>query len=325
VRHDIFDRDLPSPPTLVTVQHDGRSIDAVAQATKHGFVFLFDRTNGQPLFPVEYQTFPMSTVPGEVANIRQPLPTMPKPFARQVLTADLLTNRTPEAHASALEQFKTFRSGGQFLPFVVDKQTVVFPGFGGGAEWGGQAFDPESGLYYVNANDVPFTGGLTPDAAGLNSEALYLRNCGACHLATRQGTPPDVPSLVGIGDCKTVPDIVPDALLLCAVTRRTGACPAAHASRRHQSPPWRLGRLDRDRDRGASARYRRVCGAAKSGHDGRDQSCSASAWARLSLNAATRAGAWAARYAAHCFVSIPPLIISMTSTWSLRRGDLSFM
>jgi len=165
VRHDIWDRDLPSPPSLITIRRGGRTMDAVAQSTKHGFVFVFDRVTGEPVFPIEERPFPKSDVPGEVASATQPIPTLPKPFARQLLTADLLTNRTPEAHAWALEQLKAFRSEGQFVPLGVDKQTVVFPGFDGGAEWGGQAFDPATGLYYVNANDLAWTGGLQPAAA----------------------------------------------------------------------------------------------------------------------------------------------------------------
>jgi quinoprotein glucose dehydrogenase len=171
VRHDIWDRDLPSPPNLVTVRRDGRSIDAVAQSTKHGYVFLFDRTDGTPLFPIEYRDFPPSGVPGEIAARAQPIPTLPKPFARQQLTEDLLTTRTPEMRQWALDQFRTFKSGGQFVPLEVDKQTVIFPGFDGGAEWGGQAFDPESGLYYVNANDLAWTGGLAPVGPGRSGEA----------------------------------------------------------------------------------------------------------------------------------------------------------
>ncbi len=163
VRHDLWDRDFPSPPSLVTLHQAGRTIEAVAQATKHGYVFVFDRTTGEPVFPIEMTPAPASTVAGEVANRQQPLPVTPKPFARQRLTEDLLTNRTPEAHAWALQQFKTFRSDGQFVPLATDKPTVVFPGFDGGAEWGGQAFDPATGLYYVNANDLAWTGELAPN------------------------------------------------------------------------------------------------------------------------------------------------------------------
>jgi quinoprotein glucose dehydrogenase len=207
VRHDMWDRDLPSPPTLVTVLHDGRSVDAVAQATKHGFLFLFDRVSGEPLFPIEYKTFPPSSLPGEVAATTQPIPTRPAPFARQLLTADLLTDRTPAVHAWALEQFKTFRSEGQFVPFSVERPTVIFPGYDGGAEWGGQAFDPETHLYYVNANDLAWTGQMAPNTGGQSGKALYLQNCAACHRDDRLGTPPQIPSLVGIAQRKSFADI----------------------------------------------------------------------------------------------------------------------
>ena len=207
VRHDIWDRDLPSPPSLVTVKRDGKTIDAVAQTTKHAFVFLFDRVTGKPLFPIEYRKYPASDVPGEVAAETQPLPTAPPPFSRQRLTKEMLTTRTPEAHKWALEQFATFRSEGQFLPFTVGKQTIIFPGYDGGAEWGGSAFDPESGLLYVNANDLPWTGGLAPAEAPKSGRAVYLRDCATCHRDDRQGTPPQIPSLVGIGDRRSRADI----------------------------------------------------------------------------------------------------------------------
>ena len=133
---------FPSPPALVTVMHDGKRVDAVAQATKQGFVFVFDRVTGKPLFPIEERPFPASTVPGEMTSKTQPIPLAPAPYARQLLTADMLTTRTPEAHRWAVEQFKSFRSDGLFIPFSVDKQTIIFPGFDGGAEWGGPAIDP---------------------------------------------------------------------------------------------------------------------------------------------------------------------------------------
>jgi quinoprotein glucose dehydrogenase len=208
VRHDIWDRDFPSPPSLVTVRRDGRTIDAVAQATKQGSVYVFDRVTGQPVFPIEYTTFPASTVPGEVASAQQPLPTLPKPFARQRLTEDLLTNRTPEARAWALEQFRTFRSDGQFVPLAIEKPTVIFPGYDGGAEYGGQAFDAATGLWYVNANDLAWTGQLAPATGGQSGQALYLANCGTCHRDDRVGSPGSVPSLVGIGDRKSFAEIL---------------------------------------------------------------------------------------------------------------------
>ena len=146
VKHDIWDRDLPSPPSLITVRRDGKNVDAVAITTKTGHVFVFDRTNGTPLFPIEYKKYPASNISGEVASETQPLPTKPEPFARQLLTADMVTRRTPQAHAAAMAQFKKMVSNGQFVPPSVGKDTVSFPGMDGGAEWGGSAFDPDTGL-----------------------------------------------------------------------------------------------------------------------------------------------------------------------------------
>jgi quinoprotein glucose dehydrogenase len=198
VKHDIWDRDLPAPPVLVTVKRDGKTIDAVAQATKHGQVFLFDRTNGTPLFPIEYRKYAASTMEGEVTSATQPMPVKPVPFARQLLTRDLLTNRTPEAHKWALEQFDTFKSDGQFAPFEAGRDTVVFPGYDGGAEWGGQAFDPSSGLLFVNANDLAWTGALEPNIPAASSRELYASQCAVCHAANMAGNEGQAPSLIGV-------------------------------------------------------------------------------------------------------------------------------
>src|SRR5712692_1322692 len=200
VHHDLWDRDFPSAPVLLTVKRDGRGIDAVAQTTKQGFVYLFDRTNGNPLFPIEYRKVPPSTVPGEVAASEQPLPARPAPFARQLLTEDLLTTRTPEAHQWALEKFKKFRSEGQFVPFSVGINTVVFPGFDGGAEWGGPAVDVETEIIYINSNDVPWTGALAPNTGSNSPRSIYLSQCGICHGEKMAGSPPALPSLVGVGE-----------------------------------------------------------------------------------------------------------------------------
>ena len=198
VHHDIWDRDFPSPPALVTVKHDGKMVDAVAQTTKQGFVFVFDRVSGKPLFPIEERPFPASDVPGEVASHTQPIPLGPLPFARQRLTADMLTTRTPEAHDWAVEQFRSFHSDGPFVPFSVDKQTVVFPGFDGGGEWGGPAVDARTGIIYVNSNDLPWTGGLTADKQGSPGEITYQTQCALCHASDLRGNPPAFPSLVDI-------------------------------------------------------------------------------------------------------------------------------
>jgi quinoprotein glucose dehydrogenase len=199
VKHDMWDRDFPAPPVLVTVNHDGKKVDAVAQTTKQGFVFLFDRTNGNPLFPIECRKYPPSNVPGEVAAQQQCLPAKPAPYARQLLTENLLSERTPEVHQWALEKFRSFRSEGQFVPFSVGKDTVIFPGFDGGAEWGGAAADPGTGILYVNANEMAWTGALAENSAEDTPKALYLSQCAVCHGEKMAGSPPAIPSLVGVG------------------------------------------------------------------------------------------------------------------------------
>lgn len=207
VHHDIWDRDFPSPPALVRVKHDGKLVDAVAQTTKSGFVYLFDRATGEPLFPIESRKYPASEVTGESAAESQPLPLKPAPFARQRLTEDVLTNRTPEVHQWALTEFAKFRSAGQFVPLAVGQETVVFPGFDGGAEWGGSAFDPESGLLYVNANDIAWTGGLAENRRGNSGRQLYLTNCASCHGDALAGTPPSIPSLVDLRGHRTLEQV----------------------------------------------------------------------------------------------------------------------
>lgn len=207
VRHDIWDRDLPAPPALLTVKRDGKQVDAIAQTTKQGFVYLFDRAKGKPLFPIEYKKFPASDVPGEVAAAEQPLPTKPAPYARQSISEDTLTTRTPEVHQWALEHFRKFRSEGQFVPFSVGKDTVVLPGFDGGAEWGGPAVDRETEILYVNANEVPWTGALTEDTGEGSVRSIYLSQCGVCHGEKMEGSPPEMPSLVGAVDRNTPAEV----------------------------------------------------------------------------------------------------------------------
>jgi quinoprotein glucose dehydrogenase len=201
VHHDIWDRDFSSPPTLVTVTHDGKKVDAVAQTTKQGFVYLFDRANGTPLFPVESHQYPASDLPGEVAAKEQPLPTKPAPYARQRLTEDMLTNRTPEAHQLAVEQFRTYRSDGQFVPLSTKQNTIIFPGFDGGAEWGGPAFDPGSGILYVNSNEMAWVAELAENTGDpLSGKGIYQSQCTICHRDDMKGSPPLFPSLVSVSD-----------------------------------------------------------------------------------------------------------------------------
>jgi quinoprotein glucose dehydrogenase len=200
VKHDIWDRDFPSAPALVTLKRDGKNVEAVAQTTKQGFVYVFERATGKPLFPIEYHNYPPSTIPGEVAATEQPLPIKPAPYARQLLTEDMLTNRTPAVHQWALEQFQKSRSEGQFVPFSIGKDTVIFPGFDGGAEWGGPAVDSETATIYINSNEMAWMAALAENTdSGNGPKATYLSQCAVCHGDQMTGSPPATPSLIGIG------------------------------------------------------------------------------------------------------------------------------
>ena len=208
VRHDLWDRDFPAPPTLVRVRHDGAMVDAVAQITKSGHVFLFDRATGKPLFPIAERAVPPSEVDGEATAARQVLPLQPPPFARQAFTEEIVTRRTPEAHAAVLERLRKVRSAGQFVPPSLEG-TVIFPGFDGGAEWGGAAFDPASGMLYVNANEMAWILRLVPAPAGRESSGrgLYNARCAGCHRQDLQGSPPEFPALAGIARKRTRDEI----------------------------------------------------------------------------------------------------------------------
>jgi glucose dehydrogenase len=221
VHHDIWDRDFPSPPALFTLERDGQRIDALAQTTKQGYLWVFNRLTGQPLFPIHEKPFPPSTVSGEVTSPTQPVPDLPAPFARQRLTADMLTTRTPEAHAWAVKAFSEFRSDGQFIPLAVGKQTIVFPGFDGGAEWGGPAIDPATNILYVNATEMAWTGGLVPATkSGSPGERLYSNQCAVCHGVDRAGSPPAFPSLINIDKRLT------DVKITAAIRQGTGRMPS---------------------------------------------------------------------------------------------------
>jgi len=199
VKHDVLDRDLPSAPTLVSLRINGKRVDALAQTTKQGFVFVLDRDTGKPVFPLETVPAPPSDVPGEVSNATYLRPKLPAPLARQTLSAADLTTRTPEAAGWARAQFAQVRSDGPFKPLTVGADTTIYPGFDGGAEWGGPAWDAESGLLYVNANEMAWLGSLAPNDIGRSTgKSIYLRDCAACHGDSGQGSPPQFPALTGI-------------------------------------------------------------------------------------------------------------------------------
>jgi quinoprotein glucose dehydrogenase len=200
IRHDVWDWDFPAAPSLVTVTRDGRPVDAVAQITKYGYVYVLDRRTGRSLFPVAYRKAPPSPIEGEKLAEAQPYPVKPPPFTRQGLTESMLTTRTPEAHAAVVERFRQMASG-MFAP-PLERGTIVFPGFDGGAEWGGAAFDPDSALLYVNANEMPWIVRLIPN----NDTSLYKVNCATCHREDRKGSP-SAPSLENIGQRRSRDEI----------------------------------------------------------------------------------------------------------------------
>lgn len=205
VKHDVWDRDFPVSPRLVTLMRDGSRVDAVAQVTKSGHVFVFERETGESLFPIEYREVPASDVDGEVLATTQPLPLKPPPFARQIFTEDMITRRTAEAYESVLKRFLKVRSGDQFTPPSIEG-TIVFPGYDGGGEWGGSAFDPDSGILYVNSNEMPWILTLVEIAdlkSGATARSLYVDLCASCHADDLSGTPPEFPSLLGISDRAT--------------------------------------------------------------------------------------------------------------------------
>ena len=212
VHHDVWDRDLPAPPNLLTVQRNGKSIAAVAQVTKSGHVFVFNRETGEPLFPIEERAVPKSDLQGESTWPTQPLPLKPEPFARQIFSADQITDVSPESHRAALEKFSKLRPHTPFAP-PSREGTIIFPGFDGGAEWGGAAVDPQ-GILYVNANEMPWILTMVenkskPDATLSSGQQIYGQICATCHGVNRSGDPARAfPSLEKIGEKLKKPDIV---------------------------------------------------------------------------------------------------------------------
>lgn len=213
VRHDIWDRDLPAPPNLVTVRMSGQERDAVAQVTKSGHLFLLDRETGEPLFPVEERSFPASDLRGEEAWPVQRIPVKPAPFARQRFDEEDITDISPQAHAYVREQFLKTRSDGQFVP-PSTQGTMIYPGFDGGAEWGGAGYDPTTGMLYVNSNEMPWIltmVELDAEAAG-TGPGLYASYCAGCHGSEMEGnTDGSFPALVGLAE-RTSEEAVADQI-----------------------------------------------------------------------------------------------------------------
>jgi quinoprotein glucose dehydrogenase len=210
VRHDVWDRDFPASPSLITIRYHGRPRDVVTQTAKNGRLYVLDRETGQPLFPMQPLQTPASDIEGEKLSTSQVLPTSPPPYTRQRFTEDLITNRTPEAHKAVRDEWLKLRKAGEFDPPSA-QGTILFPGMDGGGEWGGTAYDPRSGFLYVNANEMAWKVKLAerkmPDGEPTTGKTLYERYCASCHRADLSGTPPEFPSLKEVGKRISVDDV----------------------------------------------------------------------------------------------------------------------
>src|SRR5262249_14513108 len=147
VHHGLWDYDLPAAPVLCNIRVNGRAVKAVAQITKTGFCFVFDRTNGKPVWPIEERPVPQSSVAGERTSTTQPVPTKPAPYELQGATEENLIDFTPELRKEGLDILNRFEHGPIFTP-PTEKGTINLPGWGGGGNWWGAAFDPESGVLF---------------------------------------------------------------------------------------------------------------------------------------------------------------------------------
>jgi glucose dehydrogenase len=180
VHHDIWDYDPPAAPALVIVHRGRREIPAVVQVTKMGLIFVFDRRDGTPIFPIEERPVPQSDVPGEVSWPTQPIPVKPPALSRSSMTAEDVTAVTPESHAACAAMFATLENHGPYTPYGT-RPTLVFPGTLGGATWSGLSFNPALGYIYVNTNEIGAVGQMVKQADG--SSLAYRRTSPAGDFA----------------------------------------------------------------------------------------------------------------------------------------------
>ncbi len=213
--HDLWDYDIPAPPNIITVNHNGKYIDAVAQLTKQGLIFLLDRETGEPLFEIEERSVPGSVMEGETTWPTQPFPIKPPPLVRQSFNESLITDISPESHDNIMNQIKGYTLGSIYTPPSIGGN-IQLPGFRGGAEWSGGAFDPETGIIYIGLNDMPHMVQLMEDIftyeeisefddLALEGKKVFTKNCVVCHGADRKGNI-TFPSLIHVRDSITLKD-----------------------------------------------------------------------------------------------------------------------
>ena len=224
VHHDLWDMDNPTPPTLLTVRHEGEIVDVVAQGTKMGYLYVFNRETGEPLWPIEEHPAPQSKLPDMKSWPTQPQPTKPPRLMRDRYTEEDISNISPEANQMTSEALARMGTYGSFPPPSLD-QTIIFPGYDGGMEWGGSAADPD-GILYVNINEIPWFYQLVPtareDGALISTGELYYRSrCASCHGLDKAGSPDGAfPSLTDVASRHT------KETLMMIVTSGIGRMPA---------------------------------------------------------------------------------------------------
>ena len=201
--HDIWDRDPPAPPNLITVERDGKRIPAVAQVTKQGYVYVFDRVSGEPLFDIEEVAVPASELEGEQTWPSQPIPVKPAPFARQARDLTLNDISPYAQNRDSLLAILKASDRRLYAPPGLARPVLLLPGYDGAAEWGGAGADPENGILYINSNEMAWLMEMsaTEEEADLSAgEKTYRLYCAACHQADRGGVAASgYPSLLDLG------------------------------------------------------------------------------------------------------------------------------
>lgn len=212
VHHDLWDRDLPAPPNLLTLEKEDQQIDVVAQITKNGHVFIFNRETGEPFFEINELPFAKSPLWGEESWLTQPVPVKPPPFARQFFSEDSVSRLSETTWQKTRDSLKTIWSAGPFIPPSL-QGSIILPGFDGGGEWGGASVDPESGIMYVASSEMPWIMRMVKKSAGLSAEnstgkIIYQNNCIICHGVNKKGDATGTfPDLTTVLERRTVTEI----------------------------------------------------------------------------------------------------------------------
>jgi quinoprotein glucose dehydrogenase len=188
VHHDIWDRDIPAPPNLFTITQNGKKRDVVSILSKLGFMFVFDRVTGKPIFPIEERPFPASDVVGEQTSKTQPIPLWPLPFVKQTFT-EKDVNEWASNKDEIIAELRNSQTGQPFIPLSITKKTIFFPATDGGATWGGAAVD-ENSVIYIPAKQNPVYSSLVPVEKSIENsgKSLYVQHCQSCHGVNREGS-----------------------------------------------------------------------------------------------------------------------------------------